>query len=155
MFLQRGWVEEQPITLDQYLKRTGAAPLTGAAIPPATILHKPRGSEPAPEPKPAPAAPGTIPSVAVPPPKPRAPMALRSVVDFIVGSADSIALGQLMAYRVFLRVPPDLLQAEDIASVRLDEDPGLVKTEPLQRAIAAAVVEVLKKPLPESLFTVG
>ncbi len=42
-FLDQGWIEEQPITLEQYLKRTGARDLSssGAAVPPATVLHEP------------------------------------------------------------------------------------------------------------------
>src|SRR5471030_2098315 len=54
-FLDQGWIEEQPITLDQYLKRTGTrdASATGAAVPPATVLHEPRtatAATPAPTP---------------------------------------------------------------------------------------------------------
>src|ERR1700677_2565437 len=43
-FLGHGWIEEQPISLDQYLKRSGASDLSaiGAAIPPAVVLHAPR-----------------------------------------------------------------------------------------------------------------
>src|SRR5471032_252416 len=59
-FLDRGWIEEQPITLDQYLKRTGARDVSaaGAAVPPATVLHEPR-TETAPAPPPLPASPAT------------------------------------------------------------------------------------------------
>jgi hypothetical protein len=43
-FLGRGWIAEQPITLDQYLKRTGAPSISaiGAAVPPPVVLHQPR-----------------------------------------------------------------------------------------------------------------
>src|SRR5580658_8183788 len=43
-FLAQGWITEQPITLEQYLKRTGAADLAGigAAVPPAVVLHAPK-----------------------------------------------------------------------------------------------------------------
>jgi hypothetical protein len=58
----------------------------------------------------------------------------------------------LTVYRVFLRVPPALLQAEDIVSVHLVDDPTLVKTPALKKAIADAVGEVLKRPLPDSVF---
>src|ERR1700749_4198315 len=39
-FLGSGWIEEQPITLDQYLKRTGAPDISaiGASVPPAVVL---------------------------------------------------------------------------------------------------------------------
>ncbi len=41
-FLDEGWIEEQPITLDQYLKRIGTKDIApGAAVPPPTVLHEP------------------------------------------------------------------------------------------------------------------
>ncbi len=38
-FLEKTWIEEQPITLDQYLKRVGARDLstTGGVVPPTTV----------------------------------------------------------------------------------------------------------------------
>ena len=43
-FLGNGWIEEQPITLDQYLKRTGAvsASSVGSAVTPSVVLHEPK-----------------------------------------------------------------------------------------------------------------
>jgi hypothetical protein len=167
-FLDQGWIEEQPITLDQYLKRTGARDLsaTGAAVPPATVLHEPKSesvsaSEVAPAPPPLPA--GTpIARVKVEPvPGPeKAPVAkstvramrLSAVVDFITSLVGNISIGQLLVYRVFLRVPPELLMAEDIASVYLVNDSSLIHTEKLQKAIADAVDAVAKRALPESVF---
>jgi hypothetical protein len=169
-FLGRGWLAEQPITLDQYLKRTGTPGVSaiGAAVPPPVVLH---------EPKPEVAAPAAVPAsavmeesapafqraapetpAAVPPPPPRTPVPpvgplnLKAVVDFIVEQGSSSSLGQLTVYRVFLRVPPALLQAEDIVSVHLVDDPTLVKTPALKQAIADAVGEVLRRPLPDSVF---
>lgn len=80
------------------------------------------------------------------------PMRLKAVVDFIVSQVGNSSLGQLVVYRVFLRVPPQLLQAEDIASVHLLNDQSVVKTEALKQAISSSVTEVLKRPLPESVF---
>ena len=191
LFLEQGWIEEQPITLDQYLKRTGAAGASvGAAVTPSVVLHeaKPEVAVP-PPPAPATAAKPdeiTAPRAAVPPPpapkqtvppplktavaptpapvaaappisaqpsiRPRGPMRLKAVVDFIVSQVGNSSLGQLVVYRVFLRVPPQLLQAEDIASVHLLNDQSVVKTEDLKQAIASSVMEVLKRPLPESVF---
>jgi len=42
-------------------------------------------------------------------------MRLSAVVDYLTSLNGNNALGQLLVYRVFLRVPPELLQAEDIA----------------------------------------
>jgi hypothetical protein len=162
-FLDRGWIEEQPITLDQYLKRTGARDVAalGAAVPPATVLHEPQTGAPAPPP-PLPASPATgklnepSPSSApekAPVAKPSLrPMRLNAVVDFITSLVGNIAIGQLLVYRVFLRVPPELLLAEDIASVHLVNDTSLIQGEKLQKAIAEAVNAVAKRPLPDSVF---
>jgi hypothetical protein len=168
-FLGRGWVAEQPITLDQYLKRTGAPSISaiGAAVPPPVVLHQPKPETVALPPVPASAvmeetapafqrAATETPAASTPPPLapvgPIGALKLKSVVDFIVEQANNSSLGQLTVYRVFLRVPPLLLQAEDIVSVHLVDDPTLVKTPELKKAIADAVGEVLKRPLPDSVF---
>jgi hypothetical protein len=188
-FLGHGWIEEQPITLDQYLKRTGTTTSIGSAVPPAMILHEPKpvASETKPEvstPPPAPisaptektapafkapapatgglrlppsiVSPPPVPTTAafpppVPVPRPRGPLRIKAVVDYIISQVGNTALGQLVVYRIFLRVPPQLLQAEDIASVHLVNDPSVVKTPILQKAIADSVMEVLKRPLPNNL----
>jgi len=161
-FLGREWIEEQPITLDQYLKRTGASSVSaiGSAVTPSVVLH---------EPKPEATAPAAVLASAVmeeaapsfraasspktePLPKPRGPMKLSAVVDYIISQVGNSSLGQLVVYRVFLRVNPQLLQAEDIVSVHLINDPSVVKTEALKKAISEAVSEVLKRPLPDSVF---
>jgi hypothetical protein len=167
-FLGRGWLAEQPITLDQYLKRTGASSISaiGAAVPPSVVLHQPKpetvalpavlASAVMEETAPAFQKAADEPSASMPPPlapvSPVGPLKLKSVVDFIVEQANNSSLGQLSVYRVFLRVPTALLQAEDIVSVHLVDDPTLVKTPALKEAISDAVGEVLKRPLPDSVF---
>jgi len=159
-FLDREWIEEQPITLDQYLKRTGARDVSaiGAAVPPAVVLHEPRPEVPTPPPLPvSPAAaktngPDSAPEKAPAASPSRRPMRLSAVIDFITSLVGNIAVGQLLVYRVFLRVPPDLLLAEDIASVHLVNDTSLVQGEKLQKAIADAVNAVVKRPLPDCVF---
>jgi hypothetical protein len=79
-------------------------------------------------------------------------MRLSAVVDFITSLVGNISIGQLLVYRVFLRVPPELLLAEDIASVHLVNDTSLIQGEALQKAIADAVNAVAKRPLPDSVF---
>ena len=277
-FLGHGWIEEQPITLSQYLKRTGAVEgAAGSAVTPAVVLHgakseahtpapqlasavmeeavptfkgTPPGASPVtPSPTPTSVAPSTaaapespapektgglasffggrtppplappplnpakvpplrtLPSAlhpppgasstpptpppvmnplatsvlaaTIPPPVVNAPpaigpppvsapsstttpapassaakvgMKIKSVVDYIVSQVGNNSLGQLVVYRVFLRVPPQLLQAEDIASVHLVNDQSVVKTDELKQAIAGSVMEVLKRSLPESIM---
>ena len=48
--------------------------------------------------------------------------------------------------------PPELLLAEDIASVHLSGDTSIISGEKLQKAIADAVNAVAKKALPDSVF---
>ncbi len=79
-------------------------------------------------------------------------MKLSAVVDFITSLVGNIAVGQLLVYRVFLRVPPELLMAEDVASVHLVNDTSVIKGEKLQQAIADAVNAVAKRALPDSVF---
>ena len=165
-FLTHGWIEEQPITLDQYLKRTGAPNVSaiGASVPPAVILHEPKkeslpaASTPPPS---LPVPPPGIPKIVTPPPVPASvstaplphgPMRLSAVVDYITSLVGNISLGQLLVYRVFLRIPSELLQAEDIVSVHLVNDNSLIRSEALQQAIARAVNEVAKRPLPDGVF---
>lgn len=151
-FLAQGWIEEQPISLDQYLKRSGAPDISAinAVVPPAVILYEPKPAASLP---PGPVAAAPIPPVpAAPNSSGRSSMRLSALVDFIVASAGSTSIGQLLVYRVFLRVPPELLQAEDIASVNLIEDTSLIRSPALQEAIAAAVQEIVKQPLPDSVF---
>jgi hypothetical protein len=173
-FLDQGWIEEMPITLEQYLKRVGARDVaSGAAVAPPTVLHEP-GKE-----SPASAATVAAPAEHVPPPLPataasastakatefvlgpaKVPplkatgrsMRLSAVVDFITSLVGNISVGQLLVYRVFLRVPPELLMEEDIASVYLVNDSSVITGEKLQKAIADAVNAVAKKSLPESVF---
>ncbi len=177
-FLDQKWIEEQPITLDQYLKRTGAHNISGrgATVPPAVVLHEPvkeTASAPPPVPVPpqaalAPPSPPPLPTAAPTPAKAVEPsatpaaatavkasgsvMRLSAVVDFITSLVGNISVGQLLVYRVFLRVPPELLLAEDIASVHLANDTSLIKGEKLQKAIADAVNAVARRPLPDSVF---
>jgi hypothetical protein len=158
-FLDQGWIEEQPITLEQYLKRMGARDISasGAAVPPATVLHEPRPESPAPPPLPA-----ASPAIAKPvtPALEKTPeakssrrqMRLSAVVDFITSLVGNISVGQLLVYRVFLRVPPELLLAEDIASVHLVGDTSLIQGDKLQKAISDAVNTVTKRALPDSVF---
>ncbi len=168
-FLDRGWIAEEPITLDQYLKRSGAQDLStlGAAVPPVVILHEPEPEKPATPVTPPPTSssvpppPPFTPLSVTPPPSPkiapatppaRGPMRLGAVVHFIVSTVGNNSLGQLLAYRVFLRVPTSLLLAEDILTVNLVNEPAVVRGEQLQQAIADAVAKIVKRPLPDNVF---
>jgi hypothetical protein len=245
-FLEKDWIAEEPISLDQYLNRVGAKDIStaGAVVAPAVVLHDPEKEKPAappaatpvpkatvpvavtpatapvpvpvtppptavaPQPKVlppiapvqppilppvvaaqppvrpvpvaaqppiAPPTPINPPAIVTPPPLPIAPptkttpvtvapapvvekapvkrvMKLAAVVDYIASLVGNISLGQILVYRVFLRVPPELLLAEDIASVHLSGDTSTITGDKLQKAIADAVHAVAKKALPDSVF---
>src|ERR1700677_1321163 len=174
-FLAKNWIEEQPITLEQYLKRTAAEDADsiggGLVVPPAaspktesTAATPVAGAVPhTPPPLPvATASPVQVVSVApvapvgIATPKAAAPvsntrpMRLSAVVDFITSLVGNIGLGQLLVYRVFLRVPPELLLSEDVASVHLVQDTSIIKGDKLQRAIADAVNAAPTRASPDS-----
>ena len=207
-FLDSKWIAEEPISLDQYIKRIGAKDIstTGAVVSPAVVLHEPEKAKPAAPPAPAIApiptpvpvpvpkpvtpppvavqAPVAVPTPVTPPPAPVTPpplpassktvpvpvsalptpspvvekaplkrtMKLAAVVDYITSLVGNVSLGQILVYRVFLRVPPELLLAEDIASVHLSGDTSLINGEKLQKAIADAINAVAKKSLPDSVY---
>jgi len=165
-FLGSGWIAEQPITLDQYLKRTGAPDISaiGAAVLPAVVLHEPKPDAVVAPPSPPPLIPKSTITLSNPPATPppistplpiktnHGPMRLSAVVDYITSLVGNTALGQILVYRVFLRVPSELLQAEEIASVLLVNDTSLIRSEALQKAIADAVLEVAKRPLPDGVY---
>jgi hypothetical protein len=169
-YLKKDWITEQPISLDEYLKRASAGGgYTGGVIPPSVVINDPK-PEHKPDAKPetksefkaeAKSENGTATAVVIPPLPMAAPkenavpvraMRLSAIVDYIVSVAESIPLGQLLAYRVFLRVPPEILQSEEIVSIHLIDDTSMIRTEGLQKAIAAAVQEIVRRPLPESVY---
>ena len=136
-FLARGWIEEQPISLEQYLKSFGSS----AELEIPADDHVP--------------VPSTIPPPPLPVRKPHpghGPMRLSAVVDYITSLVGNTPLGQILVYRVFLRVPVELLQAEDITTIQLVNDPSLIRTAELQKAISAAVMEVARRPLPDGVY---
>lgn len=154
MFLKNEWIAEQPITLEEYLKRASAAGnFSGGIIPPSVVLHEPKPEPPKIEAK----SENSASALAAPParepvPAPRGPMRLSAIVDYIVSLAESIQLGHLLAYRIFLRVPPEILQSEDIVSIHLVDDTSIVRTGALQKAIADAVHDITKRTLPDSVY---
>jgi hypothetical protein len=150
-FIRNEWIAEQPITLEEYLKRAGSAgTFSGGVIPPSVVLHEPKPEAAQPEPKAENGASAHAARETAPPSK--GPMRLSAIVDYIVSLGDTIQLGQLLAYRVFLRVPPEVLQSEDIVSIHLVDDTSIVRSGALQQAIADAVHEITKRTLPDSVY---
>jgi hypothetical protein len=135
-------------------------------LPPPPVAVQPPLTPPVPVPvtPPIPVAPPPLPTTkttpvpvaslppVTPPPPTKRTMKLSAVVDYVVSLVGNASLGQILVYRVFLRVPPELLLAEDIASVYLSGDTSVITGEKLQKAIADAVHAVVKKALPDSVF---
>jgi hypothetical protein len=150
-FLKNEWISEQPITLEEYLKRANAGGnFSGGVIPSSVVMHEPKPETAKPEHKVENGTAAPAPREA--PPIARGPMRLSAIVDYIVSLAETIPLGQLLAYRVFLRVPPEVLQSEEIVSIHLVDDTSLVRTGALQKAIADAVHDITRRTLPESVY---
>lgn len=155
-FVKNEWIAEQPITLEEYLKRANASgTFSGGIIPPSVVLHEPKPEAPKTENKMengAATAAASAPVAREPIPAPKAPMRLSAIVDYIVSLAETIQLGHLLTYRVFLRVPPEILQSEDIVSIHLVDDTSMIRTGALQKAIADAVHDITKRTLPDSVY---
>jgi hypothetical protein len=77
---------------------------------------------------------------------------LGALIEFIVRQAASNTEGQLAAYRIFLRVPPDLLKRNGIVSLSLVEDSTVVTDPELQTALLSAAESILGTTIPESVF---
>ena len=150
IFLKNDWISEQPITLDEYLKRASASgSFSGGVIPPSVVLHEPKPELPktAMKPRSENGTPPVGPADAT-----RAdlfPRAARCASPPLLTTWSRwrrrSPLGQLLAYRVFLRVPPEVLQSEEIVSIHLVDDTSIIRTTALQKAIAAAVLEIAKR----------
>ena len=148
-FLKNDWISEQPITLAEYLKRAQAGGHFSGAPTSSVPMNEPKSEMAKPEHRSENGTAATPPREV--PPIARGPMRLSAIVDYIVSLAETVPLGQLLAYRVFLRVPPEILQSEEIVSIHLVDDTSLVRTGALQKAIADAVHEVTRRTLPESV----
>ena len=77
---------------------------------------------------------------------------LKPIIDFIQSASGSGTLGQLTVYRVFLKIPPNLLKEARIQSVKFVDDNFRIESAELQRAIRDAVKKTLKMDVPLDLL---
>lgn len=94
------------------------------------------------------AAPVEPPSFAAPVPVPSAPAPveehrLKPLLDFITGHSGGGTVGQLAAYRVFLKVPNDLLRQAGIRSLNLVGEDFAIRDANVWRLLLNAVEEVI------------
>gem|GEM_PF-5539199 len=71
---------------------------------------------------------------------------LKDVIDFIRSRSSSDMEGKLMVYRVFLQIPPDLLEDDGITSFDFNSTNVEVKGEKLLVAISQATSNVVGVP---------
>lgn len=71
---------------------------------------------------------------------------LKDVIDFIRSRSSSDMEGKLMVYRVFLQIPPELLEAEGVTSFDLNSNHIEVKDEKLLDAISQATSNIVGVP---------
>lgn len=174
--VELGLLVERPLDLGDYLRATASAGDDGAVALAEFLLGAParplepgaagraratpeaaRAALPAAQAMPAPFRPLPLPgkerlmNVEGAPPESTRKLRLRSLIEFIVGRAESVEQGQLDVYRTFLRVDPKLLRRQGITTLRFEDD--RVVTDPeLVEQIAASVRETVGVPCPADLF---
>jgi hypothetical protein len=68
---------------------------------------------------------------------------LKPLIDFIVKHAGGGTVGQLAVYRVFLKIPLNMLHAAKIRSLQLVDETFEIHSPPLTQVILSAVRETL------------
>ncbi|MDX1997803.1 MAG: hypothetical protein SF066_08780 [Thermoanaerobaculia bacterium] len=76
---------------------------------------------------------------------------LRALLDFLAEGAASAEDGQMNAYRLFIRLDPDVLRRSGIKTLRFEEDRHIDEPE-LVAQIVAAVEAVFGRPCPDRVF---
>lgn len=112
------------------LRNKAAAPVTPAAPPPPPVPASRPALATAAMPVPALAAAGEE-------------LPLKPLLDFVIGHSGGGTVGQLAAYRVFLKVPNDLLRQAGIRSLNLVREDFTIRDPALKRALLTAVEDVL------------
>jgi len=82
----------------------------------------------------------------------RRKMRLGAVMSYITGYSPSQTEGQLAVYRVFLRLPPELLKHHGIRSLSLVDNSTQVEEGELTEALERSVRQVLGRELPDSVW---
>lgn len=123
-------IEEKRLSFDEYQLRGKQSPATMETSTPAYSLDLPP----------------------VPSSTPIRSLSVSAVINFIIHQAPSDREGQIAVYRVFLRIPPELLKKNQISSLSMVNDQTTVEDLELQDALTNAVAETLQLSLPESVF---
>jgi len=131
--LEAGMVVESKLSLQDYLARQGRARTQQEPMALQAFLE---GAD-------------RVPSEEAPRPR---KLRLGALIEFVVGHSPSRTEGQLAVYRVFLRVPPDLLKRNGIKSLSLVDNQTEVEDAELIEALEFAVKEAVGLDLPENVW---
>ncbi len=126
-----GLIEEAAMPIEDYLARRGRSETSDAPMALQAFLEGPVSA--------------TVQVV-------QRKMRLGVVMSHIIGCSPSQTEGQLAVYRVFLRLPPDLLKQHGIRSLSLVDHSTQVEAGELTEAIERAVKQVLGRDLPDSVW---
>ena len=83
------------------------------------------------------------------------PFRLKPAIDFIMVQSGGGTLGQLAVYRVFMRVPADLMKRAKIHSLSLVDETVEITDLELQHAIMRAINQTMGVELPIDYFVVA
>lgn len=153
----------EPATARPYARPAAPSPATEALPPPpplaaAPLPPPPPLAPPSPPPLPPEALQAAYEAQAATDEQDDAPeqggIRLKPIIDFIQSSAGSGTLGQLTVYRVFLKIPPNLLKEAKIQSVKFVDDSFRISSTELQSAIRDAVKKTLKMDVPHDLLPI-
>lgn len=155
--LQLNLIEERLLTLSEYQEssalKSNAAAFTSKSDEPALITARigrnggrPRRMVQADSPR------FDTASVQLQSPEAPKPFRLKPAIDFIVVQSGGGTLGQLAVYRVFMRVPTDLMKRANIHSLSLVDETVEITDPELQQAIMRAINQTMGVELPIDYF---
>ena len=71
---------------------------------------------------------------------------LSDVIDFISARSNGDMEGKLTVYRVFLKIPPELLEEEGITSLDFSDVSHEIRNDALKQAISQATADIIGVP---------
>ncbi len=79
---------------------------------------------------------------------------LKNVSDFIITLGGKGRVGQLAAHRVFLKIPPNVLNKAGVSSLNDIYKSMIVKDDDLKAEIIKSIKSTLSKDIPQEIFTI-
>jgi hypothetical protein len=164
----QGLIEESDISFEEYTVNQGRGAAASEESSLDEFLTNAAGSDSSPVESSAPAVPRPREPIVLPTPQvqvslPPIPMRttpivqkrglhLKSLIAFIISQAPTRTEGQIAVYRVFLRVPSDLMRRNGIVSLSLVDNASIIEDPELLRSVEAAVLASVKKAIPSEAY---